>query len=934
MAQARFSIGIDLGTTNSALAFCPLHGDAGSEVLRVAQWDSLTSLTDAPILPSFLYLPEDAAAAQLRDKQTGRGEWIAGLLARKKAAETPGRVAHSSKSWLCHHTADRAAPFLPWGSEDIARERKISPIRASALILNYLRGAWNDRFAGSGPDFQFDSQLIAVTVPASFDAVAQRLTLAAAEEAGFPDTVRLLEEPQAAFYRWLEQRTIAEELWRGLALGDTGSSHVLVIDVGGGTSDFSLFELHRSRERARPAIKRVAVSDHILLGGDNIDLAIAHLLERRLDDEAKLSGAQWDHLVARCRDLKERVLASDGPQDAVFAVSIPARGSNLLAGARSASVTRAELHHVLLDGFFPECDASARPYVRRAALQELGLPYASDSAVTSHLAEFMKDRPRVDALLFNGGSLYPPAIRERIRQQIARWQGGAAPIVLDNAEPDLAVVRGAARYGKLLYQQAERIEAGAARAVFLAAHRKSSADGDETREPALVCILPRDAAAEDSFEISERPFELRVDRPVRFQTYSSTRQANRKAGDIVAWNARDFRPLPPLETVARLVKPARADPGRTLPVTLHTTLNELGLLQVSCRSADPRIEQSWPLEFNLRPHDQETAEVPSDSAAPEPVEPNVPPAALAAAQAHIEHAFSRPLGRREKLSAARVLQSLEKVLHLPKGEWNWILIRSLWPALVRCMHCRATSVEHEETWLIVAGFLLRPGFGAPMDEVRIDALWTLRAAGLAFPNKRVKLQEYILWRRVAGGLARERQERILASELGRLRQPKGPEPELVRLAGSLERISIEMKTELIERFIGEAARLANENKHCAHYLAALGLLLNRAPLYAGPETVVSPHLVERAFDAFSGFEWTDPELVELSTLFLRAARVVDNRSLDVPKPVRNRIAAKLEKSSIAPLRTAKVREFMPVDRSERLGLYGEALPPGLLLGEE
>ena len=334
MAQARFSIGIDLGTTNSAIAFVPLGGEAQPEILLIPQWESPTALSEAPTLPSFLYLPEAAVAAQLRGRTEGTGDWIIGRFARAKAAEAPERVIHSAKSWLCHHAADRLAPFLPWGSSELTREEKISPVRAAALILNYLRGAWNSRFAASG--WKFDDQHITVTVPASFDAAAQRLTIAAAEQAGFPDTVRLLEEPQAAFYCWLQQHERARNLWQNLPAGDTGPRHVLVVDIGGGTSDFSLFGLRLNATNPVPDITRVAVSDHILLGGDNIDLALAHLVERRLTGGAhgQFSGAQWDQLVAACRNLKEQALAAPGAPDEPFAVAVAGRGSGLFAASQ------------------------------------------------------------------------------------------------------------------------------------------------------------------------------------------------------------------------------------------------------------------------------------------------------------------------------------------------------------------------------------------------------------------------------------------------------------------------------------------------------------------------------------------------------------------------------------------------------------------------
>ena len=244
---------------------------------------------------------------------------------------------------------------------------------------------------------------------------------------------------------------------------------------------------------------------------------------------------------------------------------------------------------------------------------------------------------------------------------------------------------------------------------------------------------------------------------------------------------------------------------------------------------------------------------------------------------------------------------------------------------------RKGSADHEEAWLILAGFLLRPGFGAAADELRIDNLWRLREHGLAFPGKRSKVQEYVLWRRVAGGLAQRRQEEILTPELDKIRTQKKVEPELIRLAGSLERLPIQTKTELAQLFIGAAINLAHDNKHCAPYLGALGHILTRAPLYAGPETVVSPDLVERAYETFRSLDWSAPELAEMQTLFLRAARVVDSRNFDLSKAARYRIVTQLENAGVSPQKTAKLKEFMPLGSAERISQHDEGLPPGLIL---
>jgi hypothetical protein len=504
------------------------------------------------------------------------------------------------------------------------------------------------------------------------------------------------------------------------------------------------------------------------------------------------------------------------------------------------------------------------------------------------------------------------------------------PLELENTDPDLAVARGAALFGKSLHRKTERIAAGAARAVFLEVLKERSPELGNRARPALVCVLPRGAFSEQRFDITGVPLEVHTNRRARFQAYCSARHDRCKAGDIVDWSEEEFHSLPPLETIINLADPA---PSNTLPVTLVASANDLGLLHVSCVSADHRIKQSWPLEFNLRPHEHDGQPLRSAAVSKVLVEtkPNVTAGALETARMQIQRSFAGSANQRDLITATRLLKKLEQILGMAKSEWNAGLVRSLWPALESCMAQRKTSADHEETWLILAGFFLRPGFGAVADDLRIDSLWRLHDHGLYFLGKRSKCQEYILWRRVAGGLSQRRQEQILAPELDKIRTRKKVLPELIRLAGSLERLPDETKTELANLFIDTASDLAREKKHCAPYLAALGHILSRAPLYAGPETVVSPDLVERAYETFRRFDWGAPELAEMPTLFLRAARVVGSRSFDLPKALRHRIAAKLEKVGVAPQKTGKLKEFVPIAGSERISLHDESLPPGLIL---
>jgi len=902
MSAPAFSIGIDLGTTNCAMAFAALDSEnAPSQVFSIAQWQAVDRLIESPTLPSFLYLPTSAESAQLASsRSSSAADWLCGSFARKRAGETPGRVVHSAKSWLGHHAVDRSAAFLPWGSDEVPQVQKISPIRASALLLNYLRGAWDSRF----PESPFDSQEITITVPASFDAVAQRLTLDAAAEAGFPTNVRLLEEPQAAFYHWLEAHTEPAALWSQLP---ENGGNVLVIDIGGGTSDFSLFEVARQSGTPHPAIRRIAVSDHLLLGGDNIDLAIAHAMEPRFAGKGEtLAGSQWQDLVARCRDLKERCLAADGLADEEFTVSLPGRGSSLFAGILSARIARHEITTILLDGFYPDCPSDARPVEPETALKEWGLPYAADSAVTRYLAHFLRDLPPVDAILFNGGSLYPEGLRKRIQHQIGDWQNDH-PCVLENPEPDLAVARGAARFGHILHHRSARIQAGAARSIYLEVHQGGGRS--------LVCILPRGAEPEVEFQISHPGLELRLNRPVRFQVYASTRHDRDQAGTLVPFKFGEFHKLPPLQTSARLAENFHND---CIPVKLTAKLTELGLLHLECVSAEPAVSHAWPLAFNLRAAEENGGMVAGES------DPSADPESLAAAQNRIISIFSAHFDPADPLTAARLLKSLESILGAPKNEWNLMLIRAIWTALKRCTPCRANSVEHEESWLILAGFFLRPGFGAELDSVRIDGLWKPLSSGPIHRGKQVQLQQYILWRRLAGGLNRERQQALIDNELPKLRAQKNPPAELVRLAGSLERIDAHTKSELVELFLAKSLT----SSYAAPYFVSLGLLLNRTPLYAGPEAVVAPALVARAYDALEESDWKSPELAEL---FLRAARVTDHRNLDLPNSLRKQIVRKLEDAGIPAFKVVRVAQFIPVERAEQASLYGESLPPGLIL---
>ena len=927
-----FSIGIDLGTTHCALAYVPLDDSAApSSVVAVPQLDSLDTILRDTVLPSVLYLPTEAERARLPEGAAAPdgGRWIAGRFARRRAAEAPGRVVHSSKSWLANPAVAPGDRVLPADSPDLPAEERLSPVEAAAALLAHLRAAWESAHAHRFAD---QTVTVTVTVPASFNAAAQRATLEAAARAGFPAArTRLLEEPQAAFYRWLESRTAHAAQPPALP---EDVRHVLVVDVGGGTSDFSLFHAREADNPTEgPGLERVAVSEHILLGGDNIDLAAAHVLESVLaPDGGNLSGTSWDHLVSRARDLKERALGADdaGSNNDTLRVSVPGTGSGLLADTLSAEIPAAQLREILLEGFFPLVARDAVAERDRSALREWGLPYAADFAVTRYLAEFLRGQPRVDAVLFNGGSLGSPLVRHRLLDQLAQWQDGHRPAVLDNPEPDLAVARGAAHYGRALHGQgADRIAAGAGHAVFL--EIEGGAGGGTRR----VCLLPRGTPPDETTQVRLPGLRARLNRPVRFQVLQSHRHTA-PPGETVEAGPEDAPAWVRLPALESEIRRAGAASGETVAVRLEARLNELGLLRIDVVADEPSGEERWPLEFNLRAAADKTSPVSAEAqeAPAAPAETDDTP--FVQARDAMLRAFERSGARRETVTPARVLKRISAAISAPPREWPLSAVRRLADALLASPPAPDADPATLETWLHLAGFLLRPGFGDPRDPERLDSLWQPFGDPSAVNSKRVRLQVLILWRRLAAGLPPGRQAALLRAVEPALADPAAASEEHIRLAGALERILPDAKTALAERCTAFILRAAREGttKNVAAAVDTLGRLLNRAPFQAPDTCVTPPDAVRAAFEALRRLDTARPELRDLPTAFLRAARKVENPALNLPPKVSRAVTARLAKASVPEQKLAPLREYTPLPRDERAELYSESLPPGLVLAAE
>lgn len=600
--SARFAVGIDLGTTHTALAAVALEGGREPEVLSLPQLVAAGTLEARALLPSFLYFAHESEGALALPWDAAR-RFAVGELARTRASESPARVVSSAKSWLCHDGVDRRGPILPQGAPDDIE--KISPVEASFRYLDHLAEAF---LAEHG--VPLGDQEVILTVPASFDAAARDLTVEAAYAAGL-ENVTLLEEPQAALYAWIAD---SGEGWRThLRPGDV----VLVVDVGGGTTDFSA--IAAVEREGLLELYRIAVGDHILLGGDNMDLALAHVVAQKLRAEGKeLDRWQLAALTHTCRGAKERLLSDARAASAPIAVA--GRGSALLGNTLKSELTREEVARVLVDGFFPVVPASARPATRaRVGLTQLGLPYAADPAVTKHLAAFLTRQVEAadelagfgakhgallhpSAVLFNGGVVKGEALRARLLEALRHWleaDGAPAPRVLPGADPDLAVARGAAYFGLVRHGKGLRIRGGTARAYYVGI--ESPAPAVPGIEPPItaLCVAPFGMEEGTHAELPPHELGLVVGEPVRFRFFgSSVRRDDRAGTELERWAPDELEELSPIEI--ELPAEGRRE-GDVVPVQLAAQITPVGTLLLEAVPREPREpNERWKLELGVR----------------------------------------------------------------------------------------------------------------------------------------------------------------------------------------------------------------------------------------------------------------------------------------------------------------------------------------------
>ncbi|MBC2716257.1 MAG: Hsp70 family protein [Desulfobacteraceae bacterium] len=612
MLNPEFIIGIDLGTTNSIVAFTEAeisdeqkHDDRIPEitVLDIPQIISDGVVDNRSIFPSFIYLPgsHEISDSSMSLPWNHENKTIVGEFARERGAEVPQRLISSSKSWLCNVMIDRNKPVLPWNSPDDIS--KMSPVESSSMILQHIRDVWNHLMASEDDRRKIENQEIFLTVPASFDAVARELTLKAARLAGLSN-VTLLEEPQAAFYSWIEA---SKDQWRKkVKKGD----RVLVCDVGGGTSDFSL--IHVTEDNGDLVLERVAVGDHLLVGGDNMDLALAYSIAKKMADSGtRLDSWQMRGLVHSCRKAKEKILSDSETEE--HPVTILGRGSSLIGGTIKSFISKDEIENSIINGFFPACEITSIPMkTQKIGLAEAGLSYESDPAVSRHLANFLNHQKNdtgdsialPTAVFFNGGVMKSDKVREHIIRMIDSWgtkDGSDSIREIHSDDFDLAVARGAAYYGLARRGRGVRIRGGLGRSYYIGIAASMPAVPGMPVPVKALCVASFGMEEGTDINLKNQEFVLAVGEPVRFELLCSSTRKKDATGEIVEDWQDEIEEITSIETTLD------GEYGQFVRVTIEIKVTEIGTLELWCVSVEDEQsgedEQKWKLEFNVREQD-------------------------------------------------------------------------------------------------------------------------------------------------------------------------------------------------------------------------------------------------------------------------------------------------------------------------------------------
>lgn len=918
--DSRYIVGIDLGTTNCAVAFVDTESKMAQPVdFAIAQWVDVGQIELRPTLPSFHYqwTGDEAATKPRLPWQDDDTDYCTGVLARDVAARQPGRVSASAKSWLSHDGVDRTADLLPWhGDGDVDR---LSPVEVSSRYLRHIADAWNH----AHPEHRLADQDVIITLPASFDEVARELTVRAAKKAGLP-RIYLIEEPQAAFYAWIERQN---EDWQSIV---QPGQLILVCDIGGGTTDLTLIRVRAAQGDQKVQFHRVAVGKHLILGGDNLDLAVAKLAESKLDQP--LSPSQWQRLVAASRDVKETMLASQRPDK--MTIHLAGGGSSVLAGGLQIELTAAEVDSALIDGFFPPVKLDDTPESGQSGFQEFGLPYEADAAVTRHLASFLRTHratgnedagdQRPSLVLFNGGVMASPRVCDRVIDSIQSWFGEGGdwrPTMLASPRLDLAVARGAAYFGLVRRGQGVRIAANLGHSYYLQV---------DQNPPRAMCVIPGAAQPGQSFRCQDHPLQLQIGSPAQFPLWvTSTRLAD-PVGTIIDIDAAELSPLPPITTVLTVGRRRQAD---QVNVVIESQLSEIGTVGLFC--VDAASDRRWKLEFDIR----STLETNRDAHSGLGEAEGIMDDKVAADCRHaIMNVFGDVPAPTQPTKPGKLIKQLQSIVGENKNDWPPSLLRQNWQSLMDAEPGRRRSPPHESRWLGLIGFCLRPGFGIAADDWRVSMVWRTLYGKLAFAAPSSRTESMILWRRVAGGLTAGQQIQLAAPLIANLRSSKNKLAaheiaEAWRLVASLEHLSVSDKNMLTEIAMSMLGQKKYE-KIADVLLWSLGRMATRSPVYGPLNHVVNAdvgHKIAQRIIAHDQRQGGDSIESVIALSLAQISRKTGDRFRDLTADQRQSIADYLESRSASPSILTMIRDGGSLASEQQSEILGDSLPLGIRL---
>lgn len=926
----RYIIGIDLGTTNTCVAYADMENSRQSiQNFRIPQLKSLSAIEDLPTLSSCCCLtsPGEWPSGALDLPWSKNPEVFVGFFAKDYGSRIPTKLVCSAKSWLCHSGANRREKILPFEASDTLQ--RISPIEASALYLRHVREAWNHLMAKGDVENEFDQQAVILTVPASFDEVARSLTVEAAKMAGYTH-VTLLEEPQAAFYSWIAQHEHhwAKKLYPG--------SRILVCDIGGGTTDFSLIEVCETEGKL--GFQRQSVGDHLLLGGDNMDAALAHFIEAKLKEELQLEFThfQWLQILHQARKAKEALLSENAPLK--YSVAIQGAGSQIVQNTLTLELKKNEVEELLLKGFWGITSWDEAKIVRKGSgIRSLGLPYEEEPSITKHLAHFLEGSARAgrgevlkpDFILFNGGAVKPLFFQQAILESLKTWFPEKNPKILESYHLDLAVARGAVYYGKARQGHGIRIGGGVPRAYYFAVETQEQKDSLIKQ---AITLVPRGAEEGSIFEL-KHSFWSRPNTPIAFRMYSSNIRLDDKVGDLISIDPKEMQLHPPIHTLLRFGKGSLQETAKEMiPVHLVAALTPLGTLEVGLKSQIS--DHRWSLEFQLRKESgqENSLSVLDKRRQDETFDLEY----LLNAQKVIKKFYQGDVD----FKSSQIMEHLEKTLDQNRQDWSLNTLRELWTELNKQAPQRKTSLEKEARWWNLAGFLLRPGYGFPLDDFRLKELWKIILAdSKSNRSPDCLLQSWICYRRVAGGLNKGQQMQLSNDLLTSIYSKKSGKIEIknknelylyhekIRSLAAMEFLDMSIKEKL------GCALLARIESRCysSADLWALGRIGARHLVYGSLAHVIPREVCSRWVKAL--LEKTDVPPEALSFLIGQLARKTKLRELNLPDELLQQSLRRFESTGYLERLKTLLFEDGDLTKEEQGHIFGDNLPLGLSLSQ-